>query len=250
MRKPLIAGNWKMNNDFRFGIDEAKKIAEYVETIKDDRDVMLCVPYTSLYTINDEMKEKRIAISSQNMFYEDKGAYTGEISPLMLKDMGIETVLLGHSERRQYFNETDEMINKKVLKAEEHGLNFILCVGETLEQRENGKDKEIIKAQIISDLKKLGKTAAKDMIVAYEPIWAIGTGKTATTEQANEMINYIRFVINGLYGTVVSGNIRILYGGSVKPENVKQIMEEPEIDGVLVGGASLTSDKFNKIINF
>lgn len=250
MRRPLIAGNWKMNNDFNKGLEEAQKMGKFVETIDDDRDVMICVPYTSLYTLTENMKEFKIDICSQNMFYEDKGAYTGEISPTMLLDIGVNNVLLGHSERRQYFGETDEIVNKKILKAEEKNMNFILCVGETLEQRESGIERNVIKEQLTEDLAGLSEKSAEKMVIAYEPIWAIGTGKTATSDQANDMIGFIRSVVKSLYGEIVSNNMRILYGGSVKPNNVAEIMEKSDIDGVLVGGASLYADDFDKIIDF
>jgi triosephosphate isomerase len=184
------------------------------------------------------------------MSYEDQGAFTGEISPLMLKDMNIEYVIIGHSERRQYFYENDEIINKKIKKALEHNLKPILCIGETLEERESGEEKEKVKRQLKSDLQDIERKDVLNVTVAYEPIWAIGTGKTASSDDANDMIKFIRSILKDLYDEDVSKSIRIQYGGSVKPHNIKELMNKSDIDGALVGGASLTSEDFVKIIDF
>jgi len=251
MRKPFIAGNWKMNKTPEESLKLAKEIDKFLqENGEIDVDVLVCPTYTSLYLLNKELKNRKIYLGAQNMSYEEEGAYTGEISPLMLKEMNIEYVIIGHSERRQLFNEKDETINKKVKKAIQHKLKPILCVGETLEERESGKEKEKVKNQIISDLQGISKEQAADITIAYEPIWAIGTGKTASSDDANNMIKYIRSILLDLYDEERAENIRIQYGGSVKPHNIKELMNKSDIDGALVGGASLKSEDFNKIIDF
>ncbi len=251
MRIPFIAGNWKMHKTPEESIKLAKEIDNFLQENQEiDVDVLICPPYTSLYLLNKELKDRKVLLGAQNMSYEDEGAYTGEISPLMLKDMDIEYVILGHSERRQFFSENDEIINKKIKKAIEHNLKPILCVGETLEERESGKDKEKVKNQIIADLENIDKEKAADITIAYEPIWAIGTGKTASSDDANDMIKYIRSILKELYDEETSETMRIQYGGSVKPHNIKELMNKSDIDGALVGGASLKSEDFNKIIDF
>ena len=251
MRKPFIAGNWKMNKTPEESLKLAKEIDKFLQENEEiDVDVLVCPTYTSLYLLNKELKNRKIYLGAQNMSYEEEGAYTGEISPLMLKEMNIEYVIIGHSERRQLFNEKDETINKKVKKAIQHKLKPILCVGETLEERESGKEKEKVKNQIISDLQGISKEQAADITIAYEPIWAIGTGKTASSDDANNMIKYIRSILLDLYDEERAENIRIQYGGSVKPHNIKELMNKSDIDGALVGGASLKSEDFNKIIDF
>ncbi len=251
MRTPFIAGNWKMHKTPEESIKLAKEIEDFLQKNQEiDVDVLVCPPYTSLYLLNKELKDRKILLGAQNMSYEDEGAYTGEISPLMLKEMNIEYVILGHSERRQYFKENDEIINKKVKKAIEHNLKPILCVGETLEEREAGIEKDKVKSQIISDLEGINKEKIVDITLAYEPIWAIGTGKTASSDDANDMIKFIRNILKELYDEEISENIRIQYGGSVKPHNINELMNKSDIDGALVGGASLKSDDFNKIIDF
>lgn len=246
MRKPLIAGNWKMNKT----VSESE---EFVKSIKDikcgDVEGLICVPFTSLTEVKKLLEGSELKLGAQNMHFEESGAYTGEVSPLMLKDIGVDYVIIGHSERREYFNETDETVNKKVRKALEVGIDPIMCVGETLEEREAGKEEEKIKRQIEEGLKDLDKDKLEKVVVAYEPIWAIGTGKTATSDQANDIISYIRKVINSMYGDV-SEKIRIQYGGSVKPGNIKELMSKSDIDGALVGGASLKKDDFEALINY
>ncbi|MDW7667569.1 MAG: triose-phosphate isomerase [Bacillota bacterium] len=251
MRTPFIAGNWKMHKTPEESIKLAKEIDDFLrENLYIDVDVLVCPPYTSLYLLNKELKDRKILLGAQNMSYEEEGAYTGEISPLMLKEMDIEYVILGHSERRQIFNENDEIINKKVKKAIEHNLKPILCVGETLEERESGKEKDKVKNQILTDLEGIEVKKASDLTIAYEPIWAIGTGKTASSDDANDMIKYIRSILKELYNEETAEAIRIQYGGSVKPHNIKELMNKSDIDGALVGGASLKSEDFNKIIDF
>ena len=248
MRKKVIAGNWKMN----MLPDEALEYITALEPlVKNSKaDVILCVPYTDLFYTLLAVQETNIHIGAQNVFYEDSGAYTGEVSPKMLKCINVEYVIIGHSERRQYFAETDEIVNLKLKAALKENLKPIVCVGETLEQREAGKTEEIITNQIEKAFKDLTANEVMNTIVAYEPIWAIGTGKTATSLEANESIKQIRNKIQHLYGNEISENVIILYGGSVKPENAKELFEMSDIDGGLVGGASLKPDSFGKIVNY
>ncbi len=251
MRTPFIAGNWKMHKTPEESLELAKEIDTFLKENEDiEVDVLICPPYTSLYLLNKELKNRKFYLGAQNMSFEDEGAFTGEISPLMLKEMDIEYVVLGHSERRQYFNENDEEINKKVKKALEHNLKPIICVGETLEERESGKEKTKVRNQITSDLFEIDKNNADSITIAYEPIWAIGTGKTASSDDANDMIKFIRSIIKELYDEDTAEVIRIQYGGSVKPHNIKELMNKSDIDGALVGGASLKSEDFVKIIDF
>ncbi len=246
MRKPLIAGNWKMNND----VEESLVLARSLESsrLNEDVDVLICPPFTSLYAVIHELRNSLIKVGAQNVHFEDKGAFTGEVSPSMLKNMGVEYVIIGHSERRQHFGETDEIINKKVKACLKHGLKPILCVGESLEQREAGVEKETVRNQLMKDLD--GITEGLNIVVAYEPIWAIGTGKTATSAQANEMSSFIRKVLGDIFNIRIADNILIQYGGSVNASNAKEIMLQSDIDGALVGGASLKADEFFKIINY
>ena len=231
-----------------------KEALEFVNEIKDkvnsDKvEAVICAPFTLLKDLKEATKGTNIKIGAQNMHFEEKGAFTGEVSPLMLKEIDMDYVVIGHSERRQYFNETDETVNKKVLKALEVGIDPILCVGETLEQREAGKTKDVCKVQVEKALENVLKDDLAKVVVAYEPIWAIGTGKTATAEDANDVISYIREVIKGLYGELAN-EVRIQYGGSVKPSNVAEIMGQSDIDGALVGGASLASNDYLDLVNF
>lgn len=250
MRISLIAGNWKMNNDIQEGTMLIKVLIDYTNKFDKEREILICAPFTGLCSLKSGLNDSKIKLGAQNMHNEESGAYTGEISPLMLKNIGVDYVLIGHSERRQYFNETDEFLNKKVKAALNHGIKPILCVGETLSQREAMLERETVKAQIIGGFKDIEADSFKDIAVAYEPVWAIGTGKTATSEQAQEMISYIRNVIKELYNEEVGEITRILYGGSVKASNTAEIMAKPDIDGVLVGGASLKADEFIGIINY
>lgn len=248
MRIPIIAGNWKMNMSIDSGIDFVKKIKAPLEGT--DVDIVLCVPFTMLKDLKAETKGTNIKIGAQNMHYNENGAFTGEVSPLMLKELDVDYVIIGHSERRQYFNETDETVNKKVIKALEVGITPIMCCGETLEEREAGSTKDIVKNQIINGIKGINDEDIKTVVIAYEPIWAIGTGKTASSEDANEVIAYIRETLKEVYGEDTSEEVRIQYGGSVKPENVEEIMNQEDIDGALVGGASLKADSFIELVNF
>ena len=248
MRKKVIAGNWKMNMlpdaTIRF-IDELTPLVKAAES-----EVILCVPYTDLFYALLTAQNTNIKIGAQNMHWEESGAYTGEVSGQMLKSIGVEYVIIGHSERRQYFAETDETVNKKIKSAFKYGLKPIVCVGETLEQREAGKEKEIVTKQIELALEGLAEEQVENTIIAYEPIWAIGTGKTATSEDANDMVKAIREKISNIYGQMVANRVIIQYGGSVKASNAKELFSMSDIDGGLVGGASLKSDEFAKIVNY
>ena len=248
MRKKIIAGNWKMN----MLPDEAIRfISELEPLVKNtENEVVLCVPYTDLFYAVLTAQNTNIKIGAQNMHWEESGAYTGEVSGKMLKSIGVEYVIIGHSERRQYFAETDETVNKKLKSAFKYGLKPIVCVGETLEQREAGKAETIVTTQIERDLDGLTNEQVQNTIIAYEPIWAIGTGKTATSEDANNMIKTIREKIANIYGQNVSNGVIIQYGGSVKAANAKELFSMSDIDGGLVGGASLKFDEFSKIVNF
>ena len=248
MRRKVIAGNWKMNmlpNEAISCVDELSKL------VKDtDNEVILCVPYTDLFYAILTAQNTNIKIGAQNMHFEEKGAYTGEVSGPMLKSIGVEYVIIGHSERRQYFAETDETVNKKVKAAHKYGLKPIVCVGETLEQKEAGETTNVITTQTKLALDGLSKEQVEGTIIAYEPIWAIGTGKTATSEDANNSIKEIRKEIAKNYGQEVADRVIIQYGGSVKSGNAKELFTTSDIDGGLVGGASLKADEFAKIVNF
>ncbi len=248
MRKPVIAGNWKMN---KLNSEAEELIKKLIPLIKNEEcDIVVCPVSTCLVNAVKVAKSSSIKVGSQNMYHKESGAYTGEISPLMVKDTGAEYVILGHSERRQYFGETDSEVNLKTKAAMNIALKPIVCVGETLEEREAGRTFEVIKTQMIGSLKDLSKELIDLLIIAYEPVWAIGTGKTATNDEANEAIKYIRSLIGEILGNEVAEKTRILYGGSVKGSNIKELMNMPEIDGALVGGASLDAEEFSKIINF
>lgn len=248
MRKKVIAGNWKMNKLPNEAIDFIDRLTPLVKDTKNE--VVVCVAYTDLFYALLTAQGTNIKIGAQNMHFEEKGAYTGEVSAQMLKSIGVEYVIIGHSERRQYFNETDETVNKKVKTAFKHELKPIVCVGETLEQREAGKAEEIITNQTEKALEGLTDEQVQNTIIAYEPIWAIGTGKTATSEDANNAIKAIRDKICQIYGQNVGKSIIIQYGGSVKSANCKELFTTSDIDGGLVGGASLDPEEFAKIINY
>ena len=248
MRKPIIAGNWKMNNT----ISETIKLIEEIKTKELDSNVeqLICVPYTSLAEAKKLVEGTDIKIGSQNMHWEESGAYTGEISPLMLNDIGVDYCILGHSERRQYFGESDEIINKKMKSALSHNIKPILCVGESLEEREANKQEEVVKSQLVEGLKEIDIKDIENVVIAYEPIWAIGTGKTASSDDANNMCKFIRNTIEELYNLEIADKVRIQYGGSVKPETIVELMGKSDVDGALVGGASLVAEDFAKLINF
>ena len=248
MRKKVIAGNWKMN---MLPNEAIKFIEDLTPLVKDtENEVILCVPYTDLFYALLTAQGTNIKIGAQNMHFEESGAYTGEVSAKMLKSINVEYVIIGHSERRQYFNETDETVNKKIKAAFANELKPIVCVGETLEEREAGKTAEIITKQTELALEGLTNEQVESTIIAYEPIWAIGTGKTATSEDANNSVKEIRNKIAEIYGQETASRVIIQYGGSVKSSNAKELFEMSDIDGGLVGGASLKADEFSKIINF
>ena len=248
MRRKVIAGNWKMN---MLPDETIKFIDEIAPLVKDtENEVILCVPYTDLFYALLTAQNTNIKIGAQNMHWEEKGAFTGEVSGKMLKAIGVKYVIIGHSERRQYFAETDESVNKKIKAAFENNLNPIVCVGEPLEQREEGKTEEIITNQTRLALEGLTNEQVKNTIIAYEPIWAIGTGKTATSEDANNSIKAIRKEIEKNYGKEVAEEVIIQYGGSVKSQNAKELFTTSDIDGGLVGGASLKVEEFSKIVNY
>ena len=245
MRRLLIAGNWKMNKTVPEALELVRELKERLKGVE-DRDVLVCPPFTALYPVGRELEGSSILMGAQNMFYEEKGAFTGEISPVMLKDVGCSYVILGHSERRHIFGESDELINKKVISAVNHDLIPILCVGETLEEREKGETRQVVERQVREGLK--GLKPEDEFVIAYEPVWAIGTGRSATPEMAQEVHAFIREVLTELFGKEKAEGVRILYGGSVKPENAKGLLEMPDIDGALVGGASLKAESFSAIV--
>lgn len=246
MRKKVIAGNWKMN---MLPNEAIQFIEGLTPLVKDtENEVILCVPYTDLFYSLLTAQNTNIKIGAQNMHWEEKGAYTGEVSGKMLKSIGVEYVIIGHSERRQYFAETDETVNKKLKSALNNELKPIVCVGETLEQREDGIAEKVITSQTALALEGLDPEQVANTILAYEPIWAIGTGKTATSEDANNSIKAIRQKVEELYGKEIADQVIILYGGSVKAENAKELFSTSDIDGGLVGGASLKVDDFSKIV--
>jgi len=248
MRKPIIAGNWKMNKTPDEAVAMIKELAPLVKDT--DTEVVICAPFTALHAVKEAAAGTNIRVGAQNMHWEESGAFTGEISPTMLNALGIEYVIIGHSERREYFAETDETVNKKVHSALAHKLIPIICVGETLTQREEGITRTLVEGQTRAALKDLSADDVKKCVIAYEPIWAIGTGKTATSQDANEVIGYIRNTIADMYGKDTADAVRIQYGGSMKPENAAELMAMPEIDGGLVGGASLKAQDFSKIVNY
>ena len=247
MRKPIIAGNWKMNKTIAEAVAFVNEVKDKVQN--DKVEAVICAPFTLLKDLKEATKGTNIKIGAQNMHFEEKGAFTGEVSPLMLKELDIDYVVIGHSERRQYFNETNETVNKKVLKALEVAIDPILCVGETLEEREAGETKAVCKVQVEKALENVAKEDLAKVVIAYEPIWAIGTGKTATSEDANDVIKYIREVVKDIYGDLAN-EVRIQYGGSVKPANVAEIMGQSDIDGALVGGASLEASDYTQLVNY
>ncbi len=249
MRKPILAGNWKMFKNTQETRELAAGLKSKVAQAG-DREVVICPPFTSLAAAAAAIQGSSIKLGAQNMYWEDKGAFTGEISPGMLKEIGCSYVIVGHSERRQYFGETDETVNRKMKKAFSSGLLPIVCIGETLAEREGNATFKVLERQLREGIKDLAAAEAKQLVIAYEPVWAIGTGKTATPQQAEEAHAFIRKTIAGMYGEQMAGEIRILYGGSVKPDNIKELMGQADIDGALVGGASLEADSFSKIVNY
>jgi triosephosphate isomerase len=248
-RLPFIAGNWKMNKTIEEALDLVRQLKTSISKTE-GVEVAVAPPFTALYAVHKELENTSIRLAAQNLFWEEKGAFTGEVSPLMLKEVGCHYVILGHSERRQFFGETDEAVNRKVKTALRQDLKVIFCIGETLKEREEGKTFSVIERQVAGGLKDVGSKEMKSIVLAYEPIWAIGTGKTATPQQAEEVHRFIRERLERLFSREIAEGVRIQYGGSVTPENIKGLMSQDNIDGALVGGASLKSDTFSKIVRF
>ncbi|MDP7180225.1 MAG: triose-phosphate isomerase [Candidatus Woesearchaeota archaeon] len=247
MRTPIIAGNWKMNKTIGESVSTIKELRELAKGIS-DKEIVICPPFTALSNLSAELNVSNISLGAQNMYQEEKGAFTGEISPLMIKEVGCKYVIIGHSERRQHFKETNEIVNQKIKLALKHDLKPILCIGETLDQREKNVTKNVIGDQLRNGLKDVEDL--KNIVIAYEPIWAIGTGQTATPKQAENVHAFIRETISKIFDDSTSKEIRILYGGSVKPENITELMQRDNIDGALVGGASLDALQFSRIIRY
>ena len=248
-RRPLIAGNWKMYKTPQEAADTAKQLVEQVREVA-DVDIMIAPPFTALESVSRVIKNSPVALGAQNLYWEDEGAYTGEISAPMLKSAGCQYAIIGHSERRQYFGETDKTVNQKIQAAIQVGLKPVFCIGETEQEREAEQTLSVLDKQVRKGLERLVPEQLDTLIIAYEPVWAIGTGKTATEDQAQEVHQFIRSLIEKSFGNDLSKSIRILYGGSVKPDNILNLMAMPDIDGALVGGASLSADSFSRIIKF
>lgn len=252
MRKPMLAGNWKMYKSMAETVQFIDDLSQRINKTEQNCEILLCVPFTNIAMGKGSLKKNQlfgeVKIGAQNMHFADEGAFTGEISPIMLKELNVEYVILGHSERRTYFHEDNELIAKKVEAAFRHGITPILCVGETLAEHEAGRTEEVVKRQTELAIRHLSSDEAHRLVIAYEPVWAIGTGKTASAALANEVIAYIRRVVADQFDQQVANQVRILYGGSVKPENIGQFMNESDIDGALVGGASLSAVSFAEMI--
>ena len=249
MRTPMIAGNWKLHKTREEALELVTALKTEVAEVT-DVEIVVAPVFTTLNAVADALAGSNIKVAAQNCYPEPQGAFTGEVSPQLLQDVGCTYVIIGHSERRQIFSESDEFINRKAHALTEAGLGTILCIGETLEEREDGQMFDVLRRQVRFGLKGLDKQAMANLVVAYEPVWAIGTGKTATDEQAQEVHAFIRVLIKELYDQQVADVIRILYGGSVKPSNVDGLMVQPDVDGALVGGASLKAEDFARIVKF
>lgn len=247
MRKHIVAGNWKMNNDLAQTLALISNLKRQNQT--SDAEVMIAPTFINLWHAIDNLKSSPIEVVAQNMHFAKKGAYTGEVSAEMLKSIGVNTVILGHSERRAYFNETDELLEKKVDAALEHNMRIIFCFGEELADRQANTQETVVASQIKKALFHLKASVFKNIVLAYEPVWAIGTGETASPEQAQEMHQFIRKTLNDAYGDIVANDMSILYGGSVKPDNAKEIFSKPDVDGGLIGGAALKAEDFYAIVN-
>lgn len=247
MRRIIIAGNWKLYKNISEAIELSNGLNRQLCGI-DNLDIVICPVFTGLYSVSEVITGSNIHLGAQDVYWQLQGAFTGEVSALMLKDAGCEYVIIGHSERRQYFSETNETVNKKLKAAVKEGLIPIVCVGETLSQREENKTLDVIKEQIQQCFEGVILEQADRLVVAYEPIWAIGTGRNATAAQAQQVHGYIRSLLAGIYNEALAAGIRIQYGGSVKPENIKELIQQPDIDGALVGGASLSIDSFSRIV--
>jgi len=246
MRKTIIAGNWKMNKTLREGQELAIALRRELYQIE-DVDIVVCPPYTLLAYLANALETSNILIGAQDVYWQDEGAFTGEVSPVMLKDIGCKFVIIGHSERRAYFGETNESVNNKIKASLRHDLTPIVCVGETLSERESGQTFKVLDDHIENGLKDITDTDILKIVIAYEPVWAIGTGKNATAQQAQEAQKYIRDLLRKMYNDIAD-TVRIQYGGSVKPDNITELMREPDVDGALVGGASLKVETFVEIV--
>ena len=249
MRTPLIAGNWKMHMTVNEAVELAGAVARLSSDAR-DREVMIAPPYTALLEVARALEGSNVLLSSQNVCWEEKGAFTGEISPVMLKDIGCSMAIIGHSERRHVFGEDNKMVNKRILGAQKFGMVPVFCIGETLDEREAGHTFKVLESQVREGLVGVEISDPATIVVAYEPVWAIGTGKTATVVQAQEVHAFVRELLAGMYQKNVASEIRILYGGSVNPENVDALMSEEDVDGALVGGAALKPELFDRIIHF
>lgn len=247
MRKPIIAGNWKLNKTSAEAVELVNALKKDLNGVN-DVDIVVAPVFTSLSKVQTALAGSNIGLAAQNCYWEDNGAFTGEVSAALLKAEGIQYVIIGHSERRQFFNETDETVNKRIKAALKHGLTPIFCIGEMLAEREANKTFSVIEMQVKGGLQGISADEMKKIVLAYEPVWAIGTGKTATPAQAQEVHQFIRQLLSKLYNSSVSQGVRIQYGGSVKPENTSELMAQPDIDGALVGGASLKADSFIGIV--
>ena len=248
-RRPLIAGNWKMFKTCSEAVEAAGQLVKLV-AMTSDIDVMIAPQFTALAPVSDVVRGSRVSLGAQNLFWETEGAYTGEISPVMLVSVGCEYVIIGHSERRQYFDETDETVNKKIKAAIKNDLVPVLCVGESEKERESKETFSVLDKQVKKGIEGFSSDDLEALVIAYEPVWAIGTGKTATTDQAQDAHQFLRSVLENSFGNMLAKSIRILYGGSVKPNNIAELMAMPDIDGALVGGASLDPETFSKIVHF
>ena len=248
MRKPIIAGNWKMNKTAAQAVALINDLKPLVAKSKPE--VVVCVPYTDLWAVADAIKGSKIKLGAENVAWADSGAFTGEISAEMLKEIGVEYVIIGHSERRQYFGETDASVNARLVQALKNDLKPIVCVGETLTEREKNKTKRVLKKQVLEGFAGITAEDFDKIVIAYEPVWAIGTGKTATAEDANKTIGYIRSLVKKTWGAEVAKALRIQYGGSMKPSNAKELMAMRNIDGGLIGGAALKAQDFAGIVNY
>jgi triosephosphate isomerase len=246
-RTPLIAGNWKMYKTGAEAVETAKQLLELVKAVK-DTDIMIAPPFTALFQVSEIVSDSPIGLGAQNLYWEDEGAFTGEISPAMLKAAGSQYVILGHSERRQFFGETDATVNRKIRAAITHELIPVFCIGETEKEREDNFTFSVLDKQVSSGLQEFVLEDLEELVVAYEPVWAIGTGKTATSEQAQDVHQFLRSLLEKKFGDAFAQSVRILYGGSVKPNNIAELMAMPDIDGALVGGASLDAETFSKIV--
>lgn len=249
MRTPIIAGNWKMHKNIQETVSFIKELSPLVKA-DSDVEIVICAPFTALYPAGQALAGSKIGLGAQNMFWEKQGAFTGEISAAMLVDAGCQYVIIGHSERRQYFGEVEETVNRKLKAALAVGLTAIVCVGETLEEREAGETELVIARQLDGGLAGLSAEQIETIVIAYEPVWAIGTGRTASAEDANSVCDYIRRRLANHFGMDIAQKVRIQYGGSVKPENIAELMAQSDIDGALVGGASLDPVSFSKLVNF